>query len=43
MQDRRRAVARSHAVREANVTGAFVLWIGAFALLAVAVFAASGS
>jgi hypothetical protein len=36
MQNRQRAVARSHAVREANIGGAFILWIGAFASLVLA-------
>lgn len=41
MQDRRNAVARAHAAREATVSGAFVLWIGAFALLVLSVFIAN--
>ncbi len=36
MQDRRRNAARSHAIREETIGNGFVLWIGAFALLVLA-------
>jgi hypothetical protein len=42
MQDRQSAAARSHAIREASIGGVFVLWIGAFALLVLALFVTNG-